>query len=90
MKKIIITIVVIAILSIIAFPLINFYITTPSFTKFIVSHTEKDLVDVAAKISSEIDIHETIFDDMVLGQKVIDKISKTKSLFNLEKIKVFY
>ena len=88
-KKTILMIVVLSIVSAIAIPLINVFLTTPAFTRFVIGHTEEELTDIALDISAILEINDPILDDTILNQKVIAKIGESKSLFNLEKIKVF-
>jgi hypothetical protein len=89
-QKTLIMIVGLAIFSTIALPLINVFLTTPAFTSFVIRHAEKKLTEIASNISSVIDIHQdSIHDDTVLDHRVVAKIQETKSLFDLEKIKVF-
>ena len=88
-KKTILMIVILSIASTVAIPLINIFLTTPAFTRFVIGHTEEELTDIALDISAILEINDPILDDTILNQKVISKIGESKSLFNLEKIKVF-
>ncbi|MBU0479553.1 MAG: hypothetical protein KKG47_00495 [Proteobacteria bacterium] len=85
----IIGVVVSAALATIFFPLFNYFVTTPAFTSYVVTHTEKMMTDMAFNMSTAMHLHGTILDETRLGLKVIEKIDETKSIFALEKVKVF-
>jgi len=78
-----------ACLSVFALPLFNSAIISPSFTQFLKSVSEQELIKVASKLTALIEISDDITAPNSLPPLTLHKIEEERKLLNLAKIKIF-
>ena len=80
---------VLVVMVIVALPLYTSYYILPSYGAYLVSTTEKSMVDVAGHITSSLAVHSRISPDTPLPYEFTAEIEHIKNSINLWKVKVF-